>query len=220
MSRILTRVAAAFSTFVVALILSTHYNPLGPNISPGDRDSFPILIAKTEIPVGSRLIAEQLQLTQMPRVIADGTFSKIDNAIIGRVAVTKIGAREPITESRLAPVGSAAGLWVIPEGYRAMTVRVDDVVGTSGFIQPNTLVDVFVMIEPSDSSEQKEHVSKIVLQNIKVLANGKKIETIKNGKQTASVNTMTLQITPDQAEKLALAANEGKLQAVVRSSLY
>lgn len=219
MSSVLTRIATAFSTFIVAVILSTHYKPLGPNINP-ERDSFQVVIAKTEIPVGSRIIAEQLAITQLPRRASpDGTFPNIDENLVGRVAVVGIAAREPVTESRLAPIGSAAGLWVIPEGYRAMTVKVDDVVGISGFIQPNTMVDIVVLIEPSDSSGQKELISKIVLQNIKVLASGKKIETIKNGTPTASVNTMTLQVTPEQAEKLALASSEGKLQVVVRSSL-
>jgi Flp pilus assembly protein CpaB len=134
-SSILTRVASGFFTFILAVILSTH-NPLGPNISPGDLDShlFPIVVAKVEIPVGTRIIAQQLTVAQFPRSVApEGTFAKIDNNLLGRVAVARITPREPITESRLAPIGSAAGLSsVIPEGYRAMTVRVDEVVGVSG----------------------------------------------------------------------------------------
>ena len=66
-SSVLTRMATAFSTFILAVILSTHYNPLGPNISPGDlasQNSFPIIIAKTEIPTGSRITAEQLQVAR------------------------------------------------------------------------------------------------------------------------------------------------------------
>lgn len=222
-SSVVTRVAIGFSTFVLAVILSTHYSPLGPNISPGDLASqnlFPIVVAKTEIPIGSRIIAEQLQLTQVPRTVApEGAFTRIDDAVVGRVAVTKISAREPITESRLAAIGSDADLaWVIPEGYRVMTVRVDDVVGISGFIMPNTLVDVVVVIEPSDSSAQQEVISRIVLQNIKVLASGQKTDPPRNEKEAEMVKTASLQVTPEQAEKLALASSEGKLQLVVRNS--
>jgi pilus assembly protein CpaB len=180
-----------------------------------------VVIAKAEIPIGTRIIAEQLQLVQLPRNLApEGAFVKIDDNVVGRVAVTKISAREPITESRLAPIGSAAGLSsVIPDGYRAMTVRVDDVVGISGFIQPNTLVDIVVVIEPAEGSGQKERVSKIVLQNIKVLANGTNLDKPKNEKEAERVKAVTLQVTPEQAEKLALASSEGRLQLVMRNSI-
>jgi pilus assembly protein CpaB len=180
-----------------------------------------VVIATTEIPVGSRIIAEQLQVAQFPRSVApDGAFTTIDENLIGRVAVTKISAREPITESRLAPIGSAAGLVsLIPEGYRAMNVRVDDVVGISGFIMPGSLVDIVVVIEPAETGNQRERISKIVLQNIKVLANGSNLDKPKNEKEAERVRTVTLQVTPEQAEKLALASSEGRLQLVMRNSI-
>ena len=180
-----------------------------------------VVVAKVEIPVGTRIIAEQLTVAQFPRAVApEGAFTKVDENLIGRVVVTKILPREPITENRLAPVGAAGGLSsVIPEGYRAMTVKVDDVVGVSGFILPGTLVDVVVVIEPPENSSQKEKISKIVLQNIKVLASGQNIDKPKNEKETARVRAVTLQVTPEQAEKLALASSEGTLQLVMRNSV-
>src|ERR1043165_8466361 len=179
-----------------------------------------VVVAKVDIPVGTRIIAEQLAITQLPRSAApDGTFAKIDETLVGRVAMQRIAAREPITENRLAPLGSAAGLSsVIPEGYRAMNVRVDDVVGISGFIMPGTLVDIVVVIEPPDD-KTRERVSKIVLQNIKVLANGANLDKPKNEKEVDRVKTVTLQVTPEQAEKLALASSEGRLQLVMRNSI-
>ena len=179
-----------------------------------------VVVAKVDIPIGERIIAEQLAITQLPRSAApDGTFAKIDETLIGRVAMQRIAAREPITENRLAPIGSAAGLSsVIPEGYRAMNVRVDDVVGISGFIMPGTLVDIVVVIEPPDD-KTRERVSKIVLQNIKVLANGANLDKPKNEKEVDRVKTVTLQVTPEQAEKLALASSEGRLQLVMRNSI-
>ena len=180
-----------------------------------------VVVAKVEIPVGTRIIPEQLTVAQFPRAVApEGAFAKVDENLIGRVVVTKILPREPITENRLAPVGAAGGLSsVIPEGYRAMTVKVDDVVGVSGFILPGTLVDVVVVIEPPENSSQKEKISKIVLQNIKVLASGQNIDKPKNEKETARVRAVTLQVTPEQAEKLALASSEGTLQLVMRNSV-
>jgi pilus assembly protein CpaB len=180
-----------------------------------------VVVAKVEIPVGTRIIPEQLTVAQFPRAVApEGAFAKIDENLIGRVVVTRLLPREPITENRLAPVGAAGGLSsVIPEGYRAMTVKVDDVVGVSGFILPGTLVDIVVVIEPPENSSQKEKISKIVLQNIKVLASGQNIDKPKNEKETARVRAVTLQVTPEQAEKLALASSEGTLQLVMRNSV-
>jgi pilus assembly protein CpaB len=148
----------------------------------------------------------------------DGAFESAEK-LAGRVAVVNIGAREPITESRLAAEGTAAGLSaIIPEGYRAMTVKVDDAAGISGFIQPGTLVDVVVVIDPEGNSRQNP-ISKIVLQNIKVLANGQNIDKPENEREANSVKAVTLQVTPEQAEKLALASTEGKLQLVMRSQI-
>jgi pilus assembly protein CpaB len=180
-----------------------------------------VVVAKFEISVGSRIIPEQLEVVRYPKnVTPEGTFPMIDEKLIGRVAVTKIAVREPLTESRLAPVGSAGGLSsVIPEGYRAMTVKVDDVVGVSGFIQPGTLVDIVVTIDPPKDSGQGDRVSKIVLQNIKVLASGQNIDKPKNDREAERVRAVTLQVTPEQAEKLALASAEGKLQLVMRNSV-
>ena len=180
-----------------------------------------VVVARVDIQIGERINPEKLGVVQLPRSAApEGTFARIDDNVVGRVAVTRIAAREPVTESRLAPLGSAAGLSsVIPEGYRAMNVRVDDVVGISGFIMPGTLVDIVVVIDPPDGDNQKERVSKIVLQNIKVLANGANLDKPKNEKEVERVKTVTLQVTPEQAEKLALATSEGRLQLVMRNSI-
>jgi pilus assembly protein CpaB len=179
-----------------------------------------VVVAKVNIPLGTKIVAEQLMVMQFPKgSTPDGTFESIDK-LVGRVAVANFAEREPVTESRLAPEGTAGGLTsIIPEGYRAMTVKVDDVVGVSGFIQPGALVDVVVVIEPNDSTSSQGPISKIVLQNIKVLANGQNIDQPKNEREANSVKAVTLQVTPDQAEKLALASTEGKLQLVMRNSI-
>lgn len=178
-----------------------------------------VVVAKVAIPVGTKIIAEQLMAVQFSKESTpDGVFQSVDK-LVGRVAVVNIAPREPVTESRLAPEGTAGGLSaVIPEGYRAMTVKVDDVVGISGFIMPGTLVDVVVVITPNDTSNQ-DPISKIVLQSIKVLANGQNIDKPESERQANSVKAVTLLVTPEQAEKLALASSEGKLQLVMRNSI-
>jgi len=179
-----------------------------------------VAVAKVAIPIGSKIVAEQIMVAQFPKESTpDGAFDSPEK-LAGRVAVTNIGAREPITESRLAPEGTAAGLSaIIPEGYRAMTVKVDDAAGISGFIMPGTLVDVVVTLDPREGSGMQDPISKIVLQNIKVLANGQNIDKPKDEREANSVKAVTLQVTPEQAEKLALASSEGKLQLVMRSQI-
>ena len=179
-----------------------------------------IAVAKVPIPIGSKIIPEQIMVVQFPKESTpDGAFESPEK-LAGRVAVTNIAAREPITESRLAPEGTAAGLSaIIPEGYRAMTVKVDDAAGISGFIQPGSLVDVVVTIDPREGSGHQDPISKIVLQNIKVLANGQNIDKPENEREANSVKAVTLQVTPEQAEKLALASTEGKLQLVMRNQV-
>jgi pilus assembly protein CpaB len=179
-----------------------------------------VAVAKVAIPLGSKIIPEQIMVVQFPKESTpDGAFDTPEK-LAGRVAVMNIAAREPITESRLAPEGTAAGLSaVIPEGYRAMTVKVDDAAGISGFIQPGTLVDVVVVIDPREGSGMQDPISKIVLQNIKVLANGQNIDKPKDEREANSVKAVTLQVTPEQAEKLALSATEGKLQLVMRNQI-
>jgi len=179
-----------------------------------------VAVAKVAIPIGTKIIPEQIMVVQFPKESTpDGAFDSPEK-LAGRVAVVNIGAREPIIESRLAPEGTAAGLSaVIPEGYRAMTVKVDDAAGISGFIMPGTLVDVVVVIDPREGSGMQDPISKIVLQNIKVLANGQNIDKPENQREANSVKAVTLQVTPEQAEKLALATNEGKLQLVMRNQI-
>jgi pilus assembly protein CpaB len=114
------------------------------------------------IPIGSKIVAEQIMVVQFPKESTpDGAFESPEK-LAGRVAVVNIAAKEPITESRLAPEGTAAGLSaIIPEGYRAMTVKVDDAAGISGFITPGALVDVVVVIDPREGSGMQDPISKI-----------------------------------------------------------
>src|SRR5688500_15293600 len=179
-----------------------------------------VAVAKVAIPIGSKIVAEQIMVVQFPKESTpDGAFDSPEK-LAGRVAVVNIAAREPITEARLAAEGTMAGLSaVIPEGYRAMTVKVDDAAGIIGFIQPCTMVDVVVTIDPAEGASRQDPVSKIVLQNIKVLASGQNIDKPENEREANSVKAVTLQVTPEQAEKLALASAEGKLQLVMRSQI-
>jgi pilus assembly protein CpaB len=178
-----------------------------------------VAVANVAIPLGTKIVPEQLMVVQFPKESTpDGAFENPENwRDVLQSPIT--GAREPITESDCSQ-GTAGGLSaVIPEGYRAMTVKVDDVVGISGFIMPGTLVDVVVVIDPAEQAGMQNPISKIVLQNIKVLANGQNIDKPEDQREANSVKAVTLQVTPEQAEKLALASSEGKLQLVMRNQI-
>jgi pilus assembly protein CpaB len=205
---------------VFGLLAAVSVNRYLSNAQAFSNNMTRVAVAKVAIPLGTKIVPEQVMMVQFPKEsMPDGTFENADK-LAGRVAVVNIAAREPITDSRLAPEGTAGGLSaVIPEGYRAMTVKVDDVVGISGFIMPGTLVDVVVVITPEDASRGAGPISKIVLQNIKVLANGQNIDKPEHQRDVNSVKAVTLQVTPEQAEKLALASSEGRLQLVMRNSI-
>jgi pilus assembly protein CpaB len=208
--------AGAVLCGLLGVMLVTRYLT---NVQAYTKNLGTVVVAKTEIPLGDKITAEQLTLMPIPNGSApEGVFRKLDQ-VVGRVAIVPIGVRETITTLKLAPEGVGGGLpAVIPEGYRAMTVKVDDVVGVSGFIMPGSFVDVVAIIAPASQTGDRDPISKIVLQSIKVLASGPKIDSPENQREpTTNVKAVTLQVTPEQAEKLVLAANEGKLQLVMRN---
>jgi pilus assembly protein CpaB len=215
--RLIIALTGAVLCGLVGVMLITRYLS---NVQAYTRDLGNVVVAKQEIPLGTKITAEHLGFASIPNGSApEGMFRKMEQ-VVGRVAITPIGMREVITNLKLAPEGTGAGLSaVIPEGYRAMTVKVDDVVGVSGFLMPGTFVDVVAVIVPTQQQggEAQGPISKIVLQNIKVLASGAKIDTPENQRDPNSVKAVTLQVTPEQAEKLVLASNEGKLQLVMRN---
>ncbi len=212
--RLLAVIACAVVFGLVAALLVSRY------LSNVKAQSRSLVAANTSIPMSTQITADQLSLVYLPAdATPDGAFTSIDK-LVGRVTMVSIGPREPITELKLAPEGSAAGLAaMISEGARAMTVKVDDVVGVAGFVLPGAWVDIVAVIDPSEQGSSQGPTSKIVLQHIKVLASDRNIEKQETGETTMTVKAVTLEVTPEQAEKLALAATEGKLQLVLRNSV-
>ncbi|HEY6659811.1 MAG TPA: Flp pilus assembly protein CpaB [Pyrinomonadaceae bacterium] len=214
--RLILALTGAVLCGLLGVMLVTRYLA---NLQAYQRDLNNVVVAKSEIPLGAKITVDQLALAPMPNGSApEGVFRKLDE-VAGRVAVTPIGLREPITKLKLAPAGVGAGLQaVIPEGYRALTVRVDEVVGVSGFVMPGSYVDVIAVIVPvTPSVAAQGPISKTVLQNIKVLASGANLDSPQDQRQPTDVKAVTLLVTPEQAEKLVLAANESKLQLVMRN---
>jgi pilus assembly protein CpaB len=176
-----------------------------------------IIVARIEIPLGSKIVADQLTTVQMPQsATPEGTFDDVSK-VVGRIAATRISAREAVINTRLAPVGSVGGLSaIIPEGQRAMTVKVDDDSGMSGFVLPGTYVDVAAVVKIANLAGDNT-ISKIILQNIKVLASGDNLDEPNDKRDTQKMRTVTLLVLPDQAEKLLLASTDGRLRLVMRN---
>ena len=175
-----------------------------------------VAVAAEDLPFGQKIQPKMVKVANyLKESLPPESFS--DPALLeGRVVTTSIKENEPIIEHRLAPKGVNMGgvSAIVKPGKRAVAVKGDKVIGISGFIQPGNRVDVLVTIkDPQKDSE----VTKVVLENILVLATGSLIQEDGKGK-TAPVDVYTLEVTPEEGEKLALAATKGKLQFALRNA--
>jgi pilus assembly protein CpaB len=178
-----------------------------------------VAVASVDISVGARVTPEMVKLVDWPSgSMPKGGFNDA-KALDSRVTRTTIQSGEPILESRLAPPGSKGGLSaVVAEGKRAMTVRVNDVVGVAGFALPGNYVDILVSTqEESKNGGNNSNISKLVLERILVLAIAQ--EASQNDTKPKVVNAVTLEVTPEQAEKLDLARSVGQLSLVLRNQV-
>lgn len=177
-----------------------------------------IAVASVDIGLGTRLTPQMVRMTEWPGgSVPSGAFASLDT-LDGRVVTVAVLRGEPLTEARLAPVGARAGLSaVVPPGKRAMTVRVNDVVGVAGFALPGTTVDVLVNTqhEGGRRGDSDRAISKIVLERILVLAVAQ--EADRDASRPKVVSAVTLEVTPEQAEKLDLARSVGSLSLVLRN---
>jgi pilus assembly protein CpaB len=170
--------------------------------------------AAQPMPVGVTVKREALKLVKVPAdMFPRGGFSKVEE-VIDRPVVSNILLDEPVLEGRLAARGSGMGLApIIPPGMRAVSVRVNDVVGVAGYVLPGMRVDVLVTGRPPNYTGT---ITTTVLQNIVVLTAGQTLQPESRG-QAINTPVVTLLVTPEQAETLTLAGNEGRIQLVLRN---
>ncbi len=174
-----------------------------------------VVVAATEIPAGTTIAVDMVKtIPYLKTSLPPGSFSS-PQEVSGKVLQTTAVAGEPLLESRL---GEKAGLTVLlTPGQRAMAVKVDEIIGVSGFIAPNDRVDVIANITPLNGDAQDGQISKIVLQNKRVLSVAQTVEGKKDGKPEIA-SSITLELTPQEAEKLSLVAQEGRVLLALRSS--
>lgn len=169
-----------------------------------------VVVAKATLPIGTKITAEQL--TTIPWVAGSEPEGAVSDpaALVGRFVIAKIDKNHPVSQSDVAVEGASLLPMMIPEGMRAISVKIDTVTGVSGFVTPGTHVDVLV----ASGSRSGEVRSKLFLQNVKVLALGK--STVR-GDDNSSAPTVTLLVTPEQAEQMTLASRFEPVQLALRS---
>ncbi len=178
----------------------------------------PVVIAAADLQLGSALKKEDLQIINFPVGQApEGVFSQT-NDLIGRGVIVPLVKGEPILPAKLASKEAGSGLPpVIPEGMRAVSVRVNEVVGVAGYVLPGNRVDVVATASPTQS--RSDTISKVVLANVQVVTAGTRIEQDQEEGKPVQVTVVTLLVNPEQAERLTLASTEGKIQLALRNPL-
>jgi pilus assembly protein CpaB len=181
-----------------------------------------IVVAASDVNLGQRITPEMLKLAEWPADSRPKGAYADPAKVTGRVLKSSILAGEPVSDAKLAPAGTVGGLSaLITEGKRAITVRVNDVIGVAGFALPGNFVDIIVSTQKEmpagDRSGPPPSISKIVLERILVLAVAQEVS--RDETKPRVVNAVTLEVTPAQAENLDLARSVGTLSLALRNQV-
>jgi pilus assembly protein CpaB len=188
---------------------------------PGKTVTIPttkIAVAGSDLDIGDEITKDSVRLIEWPSNAAPANGISDPNEVIGRGLVMPMIQNEPFLELKLAPKDAGAGLPpAIPPGLRAVSVKVNEVIGVAGYVLPGTHVDVVATVNPTQNST--DVTSKVILTNVLVLAAGTKIEQGEKDKKPIAVSVVTMLVDPEQAERLTLASTEGKIQLALRNPL-
>ena len=188
---------------------------------PGKTVTIPttkVAVAGSDLDIGDEITKDSVRLIEWPSNAAPANGISDPNEVIGRGLVMPMIQNEPFLELKLAPKDAGAGLPpAIPPGLRAVSVKVNEVIGVAGYVLPGTHVDVVATVNPTQNST--DVTSKVILTNVLVLAAGTKIEQGEKDKKPIAVSVVTMLVDPEQAERLTLASTEGKIQLALRNPL-
>ena len=178
----------------------------------------PVVVANADLPLGTALKADDLKIVNFPKGQApEGAYSKIPD-LVGIGTVVPMVRNEIILPAKLATKEAGVGLPpIIPEGMRAVSVRVNEVIGVAGYVLPGNRVDILATASPTDA--HSDTITKVILANVQVLTSGTRMEQDQEKGKPMQVTVVTLLVFPDQAERLALASTEGKIQLALRNPL-
>ena len=182
------------------------------------QNTSPVIVAMRDLELGAPLTQAMVQEVPWPTgAVPAGSFSDLKK-LEGRVVRSPMYKGEPVLEPKLAPEGTKGGLTsIIPGGKRAISVKVNEVIGVAGFALPGSYVDIMVNTMDNKDKREKEAVSKIVLRRILVLAVAQ--EANRDETKPKVVSAVTLEVTPEEAEKIDLARSIGSLSLVLRNSI-
>jgi pilus assembly protein CpaB len=201
----------------VGLLVSfTVYNKLRNIGSNGNAAVVPVVVAADDVQVGAKLDTHDVRIINLPATaVPPGAYTKATQ-VLGRGAVLPLSQGEFILPSKLAALNAGAGLpSLIPQGMRAVSVRVNDVVSVAGFVQPGTRVDVLATGNEENGNDRQ---TTTVLENVAVIAVGKSLDRSASAEGQAAP-VITLLVSPDDAQKLALVSQEGRIQLSLRNPL-
>jgi pilus assembly protein CpaB len=177
-----------------------------------------VAVAGSDLDIGDEITKDSVRLIDWPSNAAPANAISDPNEVIGRGLVMPMIQNEPFLDLKLAPKEAGSGLPpAIPPGLRAVSVKVNEVIGVAGYVLPGTHVDVVATVNPSQNST--DVTSKVILTNVLVLAAGTKIEQGEADKKPIAVSVVTMLVDPEQAERLTLASTEGKIQLALRNPL-
>jgi pilus assembly protein CpaB len=215
------RIFAVFAFAILAgggLAYATYNFVNNKPVKQASMATQPVVVAAADLALGAELKKDDLTVIQFPQGKApEGAFSNPAD-VVGRGLIVPIVKNELILNAKLASKEAGSGLPpVIPEGMRAVSVRVNEVVGVAGYVLPGNRVDVIATASPTN--QPTDTTSKVVLSNVQVLTSGSRIEPDKDKGKPIPVTVVTLLVNPDQAERLALASTEGKIQLALRNPM-
>jgi len=208
----------ALTSGVVAALLALKYlrERTTPLMAAEPRRTNIVLSARS-LPVGAVVTEKDVKVVGWPgEAVPSGYIRSIKDAI-GRGVITPVAENEPLLEAKVSTKDAGGGLpIIIHEGMRAVSVRVDEIIGVAGFVLPGTRVDVMLTLDKG--GDRSQATTKTLLQNVQTLAAGQSVTRDKEGKPQ-TVTVITFLLTPNDAELLALAAKEGRLQLALRNTL-
>jgi pilus assembly protein CpaB len=216
MNRTRMMVLAGISLVLSVLVALGAYRMLDARANPVVRQGR-IVVAARKLPVGARLAEGDVKAVTWPAESPVEGGHADPAEVIGRAVIVGVVPGEPLIETKLAAKEAGAGITtVIPEGMRAVAVKVNEVIGVAGFVLPGSRVDVIVTGSPTTSGTAD--TAKVILENIQVLSAGRQVEADASG-TPQDVPVVTLLVTPADSQKLALAASEGRIQLALRNPL-
>jgi pilus assembly protein CpaB len=178
----------------------------------------PVVVAASDLDIGAELTREDIRIIDWPANGVPANAFSDPKDVIGRGIVLPLIQNEPILPLKLASKEAGAGLPpAIPPGLRAVSVRVNEVIGVAGYVLPGTRVDVVATVSPS--GQTTDMTSKVILTNVQVLAAGTKIDRETDKNKPTPVTVVTLLVNPEEAERLTLSSTEGKIQLALRNPL-